>query len=235
MAFNLQGGLSSGIQGAQLGGQVGGVYGAIGGGILGLLAGGSDNSAAEAVKKYNDAVVKNAAQDLFDMRRQQNIQNMRTARTLANYAVQNKTAASTITASLGAADIIGSSATALKQAMDYQTKQAQADTMLNWGTEVDNYNRAIDTATEQRVSSLQRSTGQELDVGALVQGGMALYSGYNNGFEDMFGLTPAKGNPITNASAPVSMMDSLKHTWEGGSGLGLPTSTINPQMKTFKL
>lgn len=228
MAFNLQGGLSSGMQGAQLGGQVGGMYGAVGGGILGLLMGGSDNSAAEAAKKYNDAVVKNAAQDLFDMRRQQNIQNMRTSKTLANYAVQNKTAASTITASLGAADIIGSSATALKQAMDFQTKQAQADTMLNWETGVDNYNRTIDTATEQRVSSLQRSTGQQpSDIGALVQSGMSLYEEFGTEVKSLF----SKSTPATS----TQLMDSLKYEWEGGTGAGLPTSTLNPSMRTFKL
>lgn len=226
MAFNL----NNAVQGAQIGGQLGGGWGAVAGGVLGLLSG--DGGAAKAAKEYNDKVVKHAAEDLFDLRRQQNVQNMRTARTLANYAVQNKTAQSTITANLGAADIIGSSAQALKQTMDFQTQQAKADTMLNWETDVDNYNRAVDTMTSQRMNSLQRSTGQEVDVGALAGNAFKLYQSSQSGFQDIFGLTPERATPTP---ATTTLMDSMKYVWEGGTGTGLQVDNLNPAMRTFAL
>lgn len=238
MSFNISKGLSSGMQGAQLGGQVGGVYGAIGGGILGLVLGGSDDSAEKAVKAMNDQVVKAAATDLMDMRRQQNIQNIRTAQALHNYQINNKTQASTINANLGAADIIGSSATALKQAMDFQSTQAQAAVMSNWETSVDNYNRAIDTATNQRESQLKRTTGEQgVDLGALISDGMSLYNQYGGDIKDMFGggssTSTVISSPSINELSPVSLMSSMRETWEGGTGVGLGSSGLFEPFKGY--
>ena len=238
MSFNTQKGLSSGIQGAQMGGQVGGVYGAIAGGVLGLVLGGSDDSAEKAAKAYNDQVVKAAATDLMDMRRQQNIQNIRTSQALQSYQINNKTQASTINANIGAADIIGSSAKALKQAMDFQSTQAQAAVMSNWSTGVDNYNRTIDTATNQRESQLKRTSGEQgADMGALISGGMALWGDYGGDVKDMFGGGSSSSfvlsSPSINELSPVSLMSSMKETWEGGSGAGLGSSALFEPFKGY--
>ena len=115
--------LGTAMQGAQLGGTLGGAYGAAAGGLIGLIAGGKAQKAQEAsLRKYNDQVVKMANQDLFDLRKQQNVENIRTAQALSTYQANSKVQRSALTASLGAADIIGSSAQALKQVMDFQTK-----------------------------------------------------------------------------------------------------------------
>lgn len=238
MNFNYQKGLSSGMQGAQLGGQVGGAYGAIAGGVLGLVVGGMDDSAEKATKAFNDQVVKAAATDLMDMRRQQNIQNIRTSQALQSYQINNKTQASTINANLGAADIIGSSAKALKQAMDFQTTQAQAEVMNNWSTGVDNYNRTIDTATNQRESQLKRTSGEQgADMGALISGGMALWGEYGGDAKDMFGGGSSSSfvlsSPSINELSPVSLMSSMKETWEGGSGAGLGSSALFEPFKGY--
>ena len=238
MSFNTSKGLSTGMQGAQLGGKVGGVYGAIGGGLLGLVLGGSDDSAEKAAKAYNDQVVKAAATDLMDMRRQQNIQNIRTSQALHSYQVNNKTQASTINANIGAADIIGSSAKALKQAMDFQSTQAQAAVMSNWSTSVDNYNRTIDTATNQRESQLKRTSGEQgADLGSLISGGMALWGEYGADIKGAFGGAESSSfllsSPSINELSPVSLMSSMKETWEGGSGIGLGSSALFEPSKGY--
>lgn len=175
--------LSTGMQGAQLGGKFGGGWGAAGGAILGFLAGGkAEKRQNEATKKYNDQVVKYAAQDLFDMRRQQNIENIRTAQALSSYQANKKVQSSAVTASLGAADIIGSSAQALKQVMDFQTSQAESEVMLSWETGVENYNTNINKLENQRQGQFKRqnAAGQE-DIGALISGATDLYKSYKGG------------------------------------------------------
>ena len=238
MSFNVQKGLASGMQGAQLGGKLGGVYGAIGGGILGLMLGGSDDSAEKAAKAYNDQVVKAAATDLMDMRRQQNIQNIRTSQALQSYQINNKTQASTINANIGAADIIGSSAKALKQAMDFQSTQAQAATLSTWSTGVDNYNRTIDTATNQREGQLQRTSGQQgADLGSLISGGMALWGEYGADAKSMLRGSSSNSfllsSPSINELSPVSLMSSMREIWEGGSGVGLGSSALFEPFKGY--
>lgn len=238
MSFNMSKGLSSGMQGAQMGGQVGGVYGAIAGGALGLVLGGSDDSAEKAAKAYNDQVVKAAATDLMDMRRQQNIQNIRTSQALQSYQINNKTQASTINANIGAADIIGGSANALKQAMDFQSTQAQAEVMSNWSTGVANYNRSIDTATNQRESQLKRTSGEQgADIGALISGGMGLWGEYGADVKGAFGGTESSGfllsSPSINELSPVSLMSSMRETWEGGTGVGLGSSGLFEPFKGY--
>ena len=110
--------LGTAMQGAQLGGKFGGAWGAAGGAVLGFLAGGkAQKRQDEAVKQYNNQVVKYAAQDLFDLRKQQNVENIRTSQALATYQGNKKVQNSAITAAMGAADIIGSSAQALKQTL----------------------------------------------------------------------------------------------------------------------
>ena len=229
--------INSAMQGAKLGGQLGGGWGALGGGILGLVLG-SDDSAEKAAKAMNDQVVKAAATDLMDMRRQQNIQNIRTSQALHSYQINNKVQASTINANLGAADIIGSSAKALKQVMDYQTNEAQAAVLSNWSTGLDNYNRSIDTATNQRIGQLQRTSGEQgADLGSLISGGMDLYNQYGGDVKDMFGggssTSTIISSPSINELPPVSLMSSMKETWEGGTGVGLGSSALFEPFKGY--
>lgn len=232
--------LNSAIQGAQMGGQLGGAWGAAAGGVLGLILGGqADKAAEEATKKFNDQIVKAAATDLMDMRRQQNIQNIRTSQALHSYQINNKVQASTVNANLGAADIIGSSAKALKQVMDYQTNEAQAAVLSNWSTGLDNYNRAIDTATNQRESQLQRTSGQKgADLGAAISGGMDLYNQYGDEFAGMFGGSGTSNSfvlssPSINELEPVSLMGSMREVWEGGTGIGLGSSALFEPFKGY--
>lgn len=179
--------LSTGMQGAQLGGKFGGAWGAAGGAVLGFIAGSkAEKRQNEATKKYNDQVVKFAAQDLFDLRRQQNVENVRTAQALSSYRDNKKVQSSAITASMGAADIIGSSAAALKQTLDFQTQQSQAEVMINWEQGIDNYNTNINQLQNQRAGQFKRQSaaGQE-DIGALVSGAVDLYKNYGSGFAGM--------------------------------------------------
>ena len=175
--------LSTGMQGAQLGGKFGGAWGAAGGAVLGFMAGSkAEKRQNEATKKYNDQVVKFAAQDLFDLRRQQNVENVRTAQALSSYQDNKKVQNSAVTASMGAADIIGSSADALKQVMAFQTTEAQAEVMINWEQGLENYNTNINRMENQRNAQFKRqnAAGQE-DIGALVSGAAGLYKDYKSG------------------------------------------------------
>lgn len=210
--------LSTAMQGAQLGGKLGGGWGAAAGGIIGLIAGGKAQKAQDAsIRKYNDQVVKMANQDLFDLRKQQNVENIRTAQALSTYQANSKVQRSAITASLGAADIIGSSAQALKQVMDFQTKEAQAETMLNWETGIENYNTTIDRAQNARSASLKRNVegrGQE-DLGALVSGAVGVYNASKGGGA----LTGDDFNKAKNIikHEGYSLMGQLSSLWGSGS------------------
>ena len=112
------------MQGAQMGsnfGPWGAVIGAAAGFVFGKSAPDNEKIMAD---KYNAEVVKNAARDLFEMRRVQNEENKRTAQALAQYQDNRKVQTASINAQLGASDIIGSSANALKQTLDLQTNEA---------------------------------------------------------------------------------------------------------------
>ena len=240
--------LSTAMQGAQVGGKFGGAWGAAGGAILGFLAGGkAEKRANEATKKYNDQVVKYAAQDLFDLRRQQNVENIRTAQALASYQNNKKVQNSAITASMGAADIIGSSADALKQVMAFQTQEAQAETMLNWETGIENYNTTINRAENQRNQQFKRqnAAGQE-DIGALVGGAVGLYKDYRHGgagmVEDAKFLWDNKdqlGNIAKNVikHEATSLMGQLGSVWAPTGATATINSDVQPMntatMKTF--
>lgn len=220
--------LSTAMQGAQLGGKLGGGWGAVAGGIIGLVAGDKAQKAQDAsIRKYNDQVVKMANQDLFDLRKQQNVENIRTAQALSTYQVNSKVQRSAITASLGAADIIGSSAQALKQVMDFQTKEAQAETMLNWETGVENYNTTIDRAQNARSASLKRNVegrGQE-DLGALVSGAVGVYNASKGGgalTEDDFN----KAKNIVKREG-YSLMRQLSSLWGSTQSSGVAASALD--------
>lgn len=232
MAISGQG-ISSAMQGAKLGSTLGGGYGAAAGAVVGLLAGNSAAKRAEKARdKYNDQVVKLAAQDLFDMRRVQNVQNIRTAQALSTYQTNKKTQTSTIVASLGAADIIGSSAQALQQTLEYQTNEAMAETMLNWETGVENYNTQIDQQTAQRDSTLQKAAaeGTEIDAGALLSAGVDLYSTVKGG-----GLLTGDDLNIAKNKvkhAGYSLMGQLSSVWSENTGSSGTLASLNTDVNT---
>lgn len=181
--MNIQGGIGGATTGAQLGANFGGYGAAIGAGV-GLLAGlfSSDPNKArlKAQEKYNALVVQNTATALFDRERAQQVERMRTARALRSYQEQGKVQRSTVNANYGARDLIGSSAVALEQAIDYQTQQALASQMFNYGVNFDNYMTDIDAITNRGTSSLQQSIegtqNKPLDIASVWQAGKDAYS-----------------------------------------------------------
>ena len=174
------------VRGAQFGGQVGGPIGAAIGGSVGFLIGafGGDPNrhAKRAQERYNAEVVKNTITNLFDRERAQQVERMRTARALQSYQAQGKTQISTVRAGYGAADLIGASAQALAQAIDYQTTQALEATRFNYAVGFDNYLTDIEMTSQQGVNSLQRTWNaapqQPMDIGQLFAAGKSMYDGF---------------------------------------------------------
>lgn len=220
---------SSGLQGAQLGGQVGGVYGALIGAGIGIFAGSAQRKTEERMRKaYNAQVLRYAAQDLFDMRRAQNVENARTAQALATLQNQRKTQTSAATAALGAAEIVGASGVALQQALDFQTEEAMADTILNWEIGVENYNTQLERGFQQRAASLDRGNNQkQADVIGSLLSGVNLY---NSTFKGQGGnvVNQVKGVLSGQGSTPkaIERYDPRWKDMSSGSGKDV-TSTLN--------
>ena len=174
------------VRGAQFGGQVGGPIGAAIGGTVGFLVGAFSGDplrfAKRAQEKYNAEVVKHTVTSLFDRERAQQVERMRTARALQAYQSQGKTQISTVRAGYGAADLIGASAQALSQAIDYQTTQALEATRFNYAVSFDNYLTDIEMTSQKGVNSLQRTLDaapqQPMDIGQLYAAGKSMYDGY---------------------------------------------------------
>lgn len=204
MATNWSSGGQWGMQGAQMGSNFG-PWGAVIGGAAGFVFGKSapDNDKI-MLDKYNAEVVKFAARDLFDMRRVQNEENKRTSAALAQYQDNRRVQTSSIVASMGAADIVGSSANALKQTLDFQTTEAMNQTLINAATGIENYNTRVDQMTNQRIASLQRYKGKApMDAGKLVSTGVDLYNQFNQ-----------DGSLTRNIqSGSQSIMSSFKNLW----------------------
>lgn len=208
MAGNKQLGLSTGVQGAQMGGQLGGVWGAVFGGAAGFALGyGTSDYEKLAREKYNNEVVKHTATALFDLRRQQNIENIRTSQALATYQDNQRVTASQYNAQYGASDILGSSADALSQTLDYQTDQAVAQTWLNYETSINNYNTTIDDTVNHAVAGLRRTKGdtKSIDLSALTKEGLDMYSQY--------------GSQVKSAWSELFHTRNLSTTGGGLSGL----------------
>lgn len=182
MALNVQGGLQGAQQGAQIGSMFGGygaAYGAIAGGILGLF---QPDTEKEMIQKWNAQVVKNFSEDLFDLRRVQNIANIRTAQALLNYQDQKAVARASMNANYGAAELLGSSAQALVQTMEFQTQQATAQVWQNYETNIDNMNNTIDQMANRASASLkERKQSSPQDYSGLVKGGIDLYTQLKGG------------------------------------------------------
>lgn len=225
MAGNMQAGFSTGMQGAQMGGQVGGIWGAVIGGVGGFALGyNTPDYEKIAREKYNDEVVKNTATALFDMRRQQNIENMRTAQALAAYRDNQRVTASQYNAQYGANDIIGSSADALSQTLDYQTDQAIAQTWLNYEIGINNYNTAVEGTVNSAMSGLRRTKGdtKSMDLGALTKTGISMYQQYGGQVQSAWsGLFSGTTNTQSATGGGLSGLSDFGSFGKGGSASGL--------------
>lgn len=223
-------GLNLGIQGAQLGSRFGTMGAAIGGTLglaVGLFSADPNKPLLEAQEKYNSEVVRHTVQSLFDRERAQQVERMRTARALQSYQAQGKTQISTVRAGYGAADLIGASAQALAQAIDYQTTQALEATRFNYAVSFDNYMTDIEATSQQGVNSLQRTINaapqQPMDIYGMFKAGKSVYDGYNQmsstgGFSA--GLQFGSGTPQSASNNPMPSQYSLP-------------SNVNLQFKGF--
>lgn len=211
--------LNLGIQGAQLGGRFGPMGSAIGGALglaIGLFSSDPSKPLLEAQKKYNNEVVRNTVQSLFEREREQQVSRMRTARALQSYQAQGKTQISQVRANYGAADLVGASAQALAQTLDFQTKQAEAATMFNYGVDFDNYLTSINQIRQQGVNSLQHSINapqqKGINLGDLYSAGKDVYAGVQQmnqrgGFSAglQLGTQPQTQSQTSNYSLPSNL------------------------------
>ena len=218
--MNINAGISTAMTGMNAGSQFGPKGSIIGAGV-GLLAGLSSTdkskAALKAQQQYNDAVVKNTITDLFDRERAQQVERMRTARALQSYQAQGKTQISTVRAGYGAADLIGASAQALAQAIDYQTTQALEATRFNYAVGFDNYLTSLEQTTNKGVNTLQQNIDigqqQPVDISSMFKAGKQLYGdfkqmgGSNTGFSA--GLQFGSGTPQGASNNPMPSQYSL--------------------------
>lgn len=220
---NYESGMQWGMQGAQIGGQYGGWMGAIVGAAAGFVFGKSvpDNERI-MLENYNKEVVKHHARDLMDMQREHNNENMRTAQALATYQEQRKVQTATISAMMGAAEVVGSSANAVKQVLDLQTNEAMNQTIVNAIIGFENYNTHLDQMTNKRITSLKRyKDGGGVDYGQLVSQGVATYKQMNNANGGAgFTWDNRWGNQGGSNVTRAKKVDPSSFSGGGGGGMG---------------
>lgn len=226
MAGNMQAGLSTGMQGAQMGGQVGGMWGAVIGGVAGFALGyGTPDYEKIAREKYNNEVVKNTISSLFDMRRVQNVENMRTAQALAAYRDQQAVTTSSYNAQYGANDVVGASADALKNTLAFQTDQAIAQTWFNYETGIDNYNIGVEGTVNSALAGLRRTKGDQrtMDLGALTKSGLDMYKQYGGSFSNAMSNMWGGGTTTTQSVSGGGLggLSDFGSFGKGGSASGL--------------
>jgi len=216
MSTSLSGGLQGGMQGAQMGAQFG-PYGALIGGVVGGVLGIFEaKEQKERLKAFNSQVVRNAAQQMFDLQRQRGIENLRTSQALDAYSDQRRVTMGNFNANFGAADIIGSSADALKQTLDFQTNQAKRQVWIDWDIGVDNQNTTLNQITNAATAQLQRKIGgQQQDLTSVFKSGLDLYSKYktNNTLKVQTGQ-PASG---------LGSLSDFGSFGKSGSATGIPS------------
>ena len=237
---NMNNATSGAMQGAQMGGSVGGAWGAVIGAVIGGVVGYNTSDpvqeALKAQKKYNDLVITNAATDLFNTQRNHQLERVRTARALQAYQAQGKTSISQVRAGIGAADLIGGTAQALAQAIDYQTQQAQAGVELNQQVLYGNYLTSITQITNRGDNQLQRAIkesylnnnfsiqsamqqGQGM-MGGMGGGGGGMFSNANNGGSGGI-LGSGSGGGYSGTMDYGSMSSVSNVNWGGGGSLGI--------------
>ena len=219
--MNLTSGINTGVTGAQLGGQLGGGMGAAIGGTIGLVAGLFSNTEKQALKQneaWNKQVTNNVARSLFDLERQRVSERMRTTSAMLDYNANRSTTLSTLRSQYAAADVIGSSSNALKQAYAFQLDQAMAQEMFNFEVGIDNYNtnvmQVVNQGLGQLRGSIQGSGG--LDLNNLVQGTGAVKSGVG-AMKGAFG-----GNSgASGITGTIGGNGQVSYSYGGSSSLGI--------------
>ena len=219
--MNLTSGINTGVTGAQLGGQLGGGMGAAIGGTIGLAAGLFSNTEKQALKQneaWNKQVTNNVARSLFDLERQRVSERMRTTSAMLDYNANRSTTLSTLRSQYAAADVIGSSSNALKQAYAFQLDQAMAQEMFNFEVGIDNYNTNVMQVVNQGLSqlrgSIQGSGG--LDLTNLVKGVGAVNSGVG-AMKGAFG-----GNSgASGITGTIGGNGQVSYIYGGSSSLGI--------------
>ena len=227
------------MQGAQLGsnfGPYGAAIGAVIGGVIGYNTADPVQEALKAQKRYNDLVITNTVTDLFNTQRNHQVERMRTARALQAYQAQGKTQISTVRAGYGAADLIGASAQALAQAIDYQTSQALAGVKLNHQVLYDNYLTSIAQISNRGDTQIQReikesylhnnfSIQSAMEQGKSMMGGMGgggggMFTNVNNGGSGgIMGTGSGGGYSGTMDYGSLSGVSNVN--WSGGGSLGI--------------
>ena len=219
--MNLTSGINTGVTGAQLGGQLGGGMGAAIGGTIGLVAGLFSNTEKQALKQneaWNKQVTNNVARSLFDLERQRVSERMRTTSAMLDYNANRSTTLSTLRSQYAAADVIGSSSNALKQAYAFQLDQAMAQEMFNFEVGIDNYNtnvmQVVNQGLGQLRGSIQGSGG--LDLTNLVKGVGAVKSGVG-AMKGAFG-----GNSgASGITGTIGGNGQVSYSYGGSSSLGI--------------
>lgn len=177
------GALNGAMTGASLGavaGPWGMAIGAVAGLALGIV---QDDANAKATEKQLRGIATNTYTALFDLQRQHNLENMRTSQAIADYKNQGKLAVAQVNANYGANEVIGASADALRQAINYQEQQAEQSVWLNHTTSVDNFNNQVNsiiTQSNNQITQAVNSDGQAnlQQLGGLVSTGLQMYSKY---------------------------------------------------------
>lgn len=225
-------GLNGAISGASQGASIGGGWGALIGGGLGLLGGlFSGNKAEKATNAYNDMVVKNTTQSLFDLRRQQNVADQQTSQALSAIQDNNQVQTASYNAQFGAADVIGSTgANTLKQVLDYQSNQAKATTWQNFNTGIENYNTQVNSTINNAEAKLKNSvsggaSSSSSALGSLVGAGLSALTGSSgSGNASSFLNTFNSSGSYTNQLFGQSYGDtglSNQNLWSAYSKIGV--------------
>lgn len=188
---NNSGAISGAMSGAQTGamfGPWGMAIGAIAGGILGNK---QDKAKQKAINQQKQNILTNSYKSMFELATQHTLENQRTSEALQDYKNQGRLATSQINAQYGASDVIGSSADSLKQALNYQTQQAEQSVWANHSIGIENHNSAVNSIYEQTKGQLKQvdaqakggDSGQQGmgQLGGLLSTGLSAYSQYKGG------------------------------------------------------
>lgn len=180
---------------------------------------------------YNRQVTQHTARALFDLERQRVSERMRTTSAMLGYNAQRSTTLSTLRSQYAAADVIGSSSNALKQAYEFQLDQAMAQEMFNFEVGIDNYNTSVMQTVNQGLQQLRYGLGTQqpsltpqaiagvVKAGSKLFGGGSgsMFSGVNNGGSGgVLGTGSGGGYSGTTMSTGISNVNL-----SGGGSLGI--------------
>lgn len=211
------------MQYGQMGYQMGGAYGAVAGAVIGAALGyAQGDQVKKTFNRFNDMVLKNAATEMFDTRRQQNQLNRSMSMALSQYTSQKEMAQASFTSTFGASDMIGGSTEALSQVMDYQTEQAKFESMNNWVVGIDDYNTRLEGIRQNAMARFKRSEDGNygLDYSALAKQGADWYSSRKgSGFQGMTDFSQ-----FGTAGKSGSNMGSSMGDMGGGSWMNMGSS-----------